>query len=52
MEKPQISDETAALTKMLLKTLIEETMNLENKDDRLMMLPHILDGVDLFDLKR
>jgi hypothetical protein len=47
-----INDETAEQVKFLLKTLISETMAIENKEARLKMLPHILEGLDLFDLKR
>jgi hypothetical protein len=47
-----ISNETADQIKFLLKTLISETMVIEDKEARLKMLPHILEGIDLFDLKR
>jgi len=47
-----INDETADMVKLLLKTLISETMAIEDKDARIKMLPHILEGLDLFDLKR
>ena len=50
--RPQITDNTAEQVKFLLKTTIEETMKIEEKDDRMKLLPHILDGIDLFDLKR
>ena len=47
-----ISNETADMVKLLLKTLISETMAIENKEERMVMLPHILEGLDLFELKR
>jgi hypothetical protein len=48
----KITDETADMVKFLLKTLISETMVIEDKDARIKMLPHILEGLDLFELKR
>jgi hypothetical protein len=50
MEK--ISDQTADMVKHLLKTLISETMAIEDKEARMTMLPHIIEGIDLFELKR
>jgi hypothetical protein len=47
-----INNETAEQVKFLLKTLISETMAIEEKEARMKMLPHILEGLDLFDLKR
>lgn len=49
-EKTQ--NEVAALTKQLLKELITKAMENENKDARMMMLPHILEGLDLFELRK
>jgi len=48
----RISDETAGQMKTLLKTLIEETMKIEDKEARLVMLPSILEGFDMFELIR
>ena len=48
----RINDATAESIKFLLKTLIQETMAIEDKEARMKMLPHILEGIDLFDLKR
>ena len=48
----RINDETAGQVKLLLKILITETMAVEDKEARMTMLPHILEGIDLFDLKR
>jgi hypothetical protein len=50
MEK--INDQTAEGVKLILKTLISETMAIEDKDARMTMLPHIIEGIDLFELKR
>ena len=50
MEK--INDQTAEGVKHILKTLISETMAIEDKEKRMEMLPFILEGIDLFDLKR
>ena len=48
----RINDQTADMVKHLLKILISETMAIEDKDARMTMLPHIIEGLDLFDLKR
>lgn len=52
IQKPELSQQTADQIKFLLKTLIEETMKMEKKEERMIMLPHILEGIDLFELKR
>lgn len=50
MEK--VDDQTAGMVKQLLKTLITETIAIEDKNARMEMLPLIIEGIDLFDLKR
>ena len=47
-----IYDKTADQVKLLLKVLIQETMQMDDHEARMTMLPHILEGVDLFELKR
>ena len=51
-EKPLLTDQTADMVKILLKETVKMAMNIEDKEARLKMLPHILEGIDLFDLKR
>ena len=51
-EKPGIDNKTADMVKLLLKELIKSTLEAEKKEDRMKMLPFILEGIDLFELKR
>jgi len=50
--KPGIDNQTADMVKLLLKELIKSTIEAESKEDRMKMLPFILEGIDLFELKR
>jgi len=51
-EIPGINNQTADMVKLLLKELIKSTLEAESKEDRMKMLPFILEGIDLFELKR